>query len=105
MAPATRRDRFEHFKARTAPGGINAHSALVGKPFLVTAPDAEPGVVLFASGELMSYYWDWEIVYSMEEIFDCDSGGSPHKHAVNRVVARRHDSSGCGTTGRPQAAV
>jgi len=90
LPPTTRGERFEHFKARTAPGGLNAHSALVGKPFLEPAPDADPNVVLFTSGELMGYYWDWEIVHCVEEIFECRSGGVPHQHAVNRVIARRY---------------
>ena len=38
LPPDTRRERFEHFKAQTAPRGLNAHSALVGKPFLDPAP-------------------------------------------------------------------
>ena len=92
LPPNVRSARFDHFKAQTAPDGINAHSALVGKPFLPPAPDADPAVVLFTSGELLSYYWDWEILYCVEEIFDCASGGSPHKHAVNRVIARRYAS-------------
>ena len=92
IPPDTRRERFEHFKARTAPGGLNAHSALVGKPFIGEAPDADLGTVLFTSGELMGYHWDWEILYSVEEIFDCTSAGIPHKHAVNRIVARRYEA-------------
>ena len=38
----------------------------------------------------MGYYWDWEITYSAEEIFDCLSSGIPHQYAVNRVIARRY---------------
>lgn len=38
----------------------------------------------------MGYYWDWEILYCTEEIFDCMSSGIPHKHAVNRIIARRY---------------
>jgi tellurite methyltransferase len=96
IPPEMRRDRFDHFKAHTAPHGIHAHSALVGKPFLPPAPDADPGSVLFVSGELLGYYWDWEILYSVEEIFDCLSGGIPHKHAVDRVIARRYAGNGPG---------
>jgi tellurite methyltransferase len=88
IPPQLRRARFEHLKAQTAQRGIHAHSALVGKPFIPAAPDADPEVVLFTSGELLSYYWEWEILFSVEEIFDCTSGGVPHKHAVSRVVAR-----------------
>ena len=89
LPPAERSVRFEHFKTCTTAGGWNAHSALVGKPFLEVAPDASPNAVLFTSGELMGYYWDWEIVYCVEEIFDCRSDGIPHRHAVNRIIARK----------------
>lgn len=89
IPPEIRRERFAHFKSRTSPRGFNAHSALVWRPFLDPAPDAEPDVTPFQSGELMSYYWDWEIVYGVEEVFDCLSPGLPHKHAVNRLIARR----------------
>jgi len=89
LPQALRADRIGYFKARTTDGGIHAISVLVQKPFIKAAPDAEPGVVLFKSGELLSYYWDWEILHSYEGIFDCMSSGIPHRHAVNRIVARR----------------
>jgi tellurite methyltransferase len=38
----------------------------------------------------MSYYWDWEILHCEEEIFDCTSSGVPHRHVVDRIIARRH---------------
>ena len=47
----------------------------------------------YERSELMSYYHDWEILFSVEEIFDCMSGGIPHKHAVNRIIARRYPGS------------
>jgi tellurite methyltransferase len=62
----------------------------VRKPFIPRAPDAEEIAFPYKSGELMSYYWDWEILYCTEEIFDCMSSGVPHKHAVNRIIARRY---------------
>lgn len=60
------------------------------KPFIEKAPDAEETAHIYKSGELMGYYWDWEILHSIEEIFDCMSSGMPHKHAVNRIIARRY---------------
>ena len=44
--------------------------------------------VPYGSGELMGYYWDWEIVWCTEETFDYTSSGEPHRHAVNRVIAK-----------------
>ncbi|MBN1344979.1 MAG: methyltransferase domain-containing protein [Phycisphaerae bacterium] len=88
LPPEARQERFAHFKEATAAGGINSMSVFVTKPFIARAPDAEPTAFAYRSGELMGYYWDWEIVHSAEEIFDCMSSGVPHKHAVNRVIAR-----------------
>ncbi len=90
LPPDVREQRFQHFKNSTSPRGINALSVLVGKPFIPGAPDAEENAHLFKSGELMSYYWDWEILYCEEEIFNCMSSGVPHKHAANRIIARRY---------------
>jgi tellurite methyltransferase len=85
-----RQARFENYKARTAPGGIHVITVLVDKPFLPPAPDADPGAILFKPGELLACYWDWEVVYFVEEIFDCKSSGAPHKHCANRIIARRY---------------
>ncbi|UCD17637.1 MAG: class I SAM-dependent methyltransferase [Candidatus Zixiibacteriota bacterium] len=90
LPPEVRQVRFDEYKDCTAPDGINAFSVLVDKPFLEKAPDAEETAFLFSSGELMSYYRDRKILYSVEEIFDCRSGGVPHRHAVNRIVTRKY---------------
>jgi tellurite methyltransferase len=93
LPPEVRSQRFQNYKARTSPNGINALSVFVEKPFIPRAPDAETTAYLYRSGELMGYYWDWEILYCVEEIFDCMSNGIPHKHAITRIIARRyHDS-------------
>ncbi len=36
----------------------------------------------------MVYYWDWEILYCTEDIFEYTSGGVTHKHAIDRIIAR-----------------
>ena len=93
LPPEVRSQHFRNYKAHTSPSGINALSVFVRKPFIPSAPDAEATAHLYRSGELMGYYWDWEILYCVEEIFDCMSSGLPHKHAINRIIARRyHDS-------------
>lgn len=89
-----RDQRFQYFKEFTSPEGINAFYVLVRKPFIPKAPDAEETAYSFKSGEFMGYYWDWEILYCVEEIFDCMSSGVPHKHAVNRIIARRYRNGG-----------
>jgi len=90
LPPKVRSQRFQKYKDCTSPDGINALSVFVEKPFIPRAPDAEETAYAYRSGELMSYYWDWEILYCVEEIFDCMSSGVPHKHAVNRIIARRY---------------
>ncbi|MBC7092674.1 methyltransferase domain-containing protein [Candidatus Bipolaricaulota bacterium] len=81
--------RFQDYKEHTTPGGIHALTVFVEKPFIPRAPDAEENSHPYRSGELLGYYWDWEILYCTEEIFDCRSSGIPHRHAVNRVIARK----------------
>ncbi|MDY7077160.1 MAG: methyltransferase domain-containing protein [Chloroflexota bacterium] len=90
LPPEVRSQRFQDYKDCTSPDGINVLGVFVRKPFIPRAPDAEETDFPYQSGELMSYYWDWEILYCTEEIFDCKSSGVPHKHAVNRIIARRY---------------
>ena len=80
--------RFEHFKDRTVPGGINAMNADVAKPYIppqTSNPFASP----FRSGELLGYYWDWEILDSGQGEFISHSGGVPHRKAMDAVIARK----------------
>ena len=89
LPPEVREKRFNNYKGSTSPDGINALNVFVEKPFIPRAPDVEETAHLFKSGELLSYYWDWEILFSTEEVFDCMSSGVPHRHAVNRMIARK----------------
>jgi tellurite methyltransferase len=86
----TRSNHFQNYKSCTSYTGIDAFSVFVRKPFIQRAPDTAGKEYSFRSGELMGYYSDWEILYCMEEVFDCVSSGVPHKHCVNRIIARRH---------------
>ena len=91
IPPADRALRFRQLKEAVGEKGYHVMSVLVNKPFLPEAPDAEEDIQLFTSGELMSYYSDWEIFFCVEEIFDCRSGGTPHRHAINRIIAGRYN--------------
>ena len=84
-----RRERIQNYKDNTSADGINAISVIVEKPFIPRAHDTGPYESGFKSGELMNYYWDWEILVCMEGIFDDNSGGIPHQHAINWMVARK----------------
>jgi tellurite methyltransferase len=90
LPPAVRRQHFQNYKDCTSPDGINALSVFVRKPFIPREPDAEPDVYPYTSGELMFYYWDWEILHCTEDIFEYTSGGVTHKHAIDRIIARRY---------------
>lgn len=94
LPPDVRHQRFQNYKAHTAPGGLNALNVFVRKPFIPPAPDGEATAYPYMSGELMGYYWDWEILYCVEQIFDCMSSGVPHRHAINRMIARRVSARG-----------
>lgn len=89
LLPEIRSQCFQDYKEHTLTNGLNVFSVFVEKPFISRAPDAEESAFHYKSGEIMSYYWDWEILYCTEEIFDCMSSGIPHKHAVNRIIARK----------------
>jgi len=83
-----REEIFDNYKQHTNPDGIHVFGVFVKKPFIEKAPDSEKIVQKWISGELFSHYRDWKIEYCTEEIFDCMSGGIPHKHAINRIFAR-----------------
>jgi tellurite methyltransferase len=89
LPPTERGRRFAHFKDSTVPGGINAMNAFVTKPYLAAAPEMDPNESKYRAGELLSFYWDWQILETSEIEFDCNSSGIPHKHAMDVVIARR----------------
>jgi len=68
---------------------LNVFNVFVEKPFIEPAPDWGNDEYFYRSGDLLNYYWDWEIISFQEVIFDCNSSGVPHRHATNIMVARR----------------
>ena len=94
VPPERRQELFANYREYTNPGGLNAFSVFVKKPFLGKAPDGERTAHKWVSGELLTFYHDWRMEYCTEEIFDCMSSGIPHQHAVNRVIARKEARSG-----------
>lgn len=91
--PDTRRKELCHsLKEHTADGGINVLNVFVQKPFIKHAPDQtkdEEKRHLWYSGELFQYYHDWMFYTCREEIFDCNSGGIPHKHCMDTLIAQK----------------
>lgn len=90
LPPDMRKRHYQNYKDHTSPNGINGLSVFVQKPFVAKAPDWEETAYPYKSGELLGYYWDWEIIFCTEEIFDCMSSGVPHKHATDRIIARKY---------------
>ena len=82
----------ESLKAHTSKDGINALNVFVEKPFITRAPDAsrdESKRHPWRSGELFGYYHDWLFHTCREEVFDCNSGGKPHKHCMDTLIAQK----------------
>ncbi len=90
--PSIRNELFQNYKRFTTKDGLNVFSIFVRKPFIAPAPDGDPNAHPWKSGELYTHYHDWQIEWCTEEIFDCMSSGVPHKHAVNRMIARKVES-------------
>ena len=87
-----RKKFFDNLKACTSPNGIIAVNVFVTKPFIDIAPDseeAEKQVEPWYSGELAYYYHDWLFHKHEEIISDCNSGGVPHKHCMDILIAEK----------------
>ncbi len=91
VAVGVRQELFDHLKSHTAPDGLHAVNVFVEKPFIRRADDKDGCRQLWKSGELFMYYHDWMFLRADEEIFDCNSGGVPHKHCMDILVAKRGD--------------
>lgn len=89
LPPELREELLDNFKSHTRKNGINVLSVFVHKPFIPKAPDGEKTAHQWKSGELFTHYHDWKLETCTEEIFDCNSSGVWHKHAVNKIIARK----------------
>ena len=88
IRPELRGELFACYKAHTAEGGVHAMNVFVQKPFLAPPPEKEESYD-WKSGEIFMHYHDWQLLHAEEMIFDCNSSGVPHKHAMNVMVARK----------------
>lgn len=97
LQPAERKELCDSLKEHTADSGVNALNVFVQKPFITRAPDAtrdEEKRHPWHSGELFGYYHDWLFHTCKEEIFDCNSGGIPHKHCMDTLIAQKIKGGG-----------
>ncbi len=83
-----RSEIFENYRSHTSVGGLNAVNVFVKKPFIAVPPDKDSRNFKWLSGEIFGYYTDWLLHRCDEVIFDCNSGGVPHKHCMDRVIAQ-----------------
>ncbi|MDR2532630.1 MAG: helix-turn-helix domain-containing protein [Oscillospiraceae bacterium] len=89
IKPGLRSEIMENYKAHVSPNGIAAFQAFVKKPFIVRPPEKQPIEHFWSSGELFTHFHDWYIEHCSEYVFDCNSSNIPHKHAANRLFARK----------------
>ena len=87
----------DNLKSHTTQGGINVINVFVRKPFIPLPPDMEESELLagdWRSGELFMYYHDWLFCKNEERIFDCNSGGVPHRHCMDIMIAEKIGNEG-----------
>jgi len=83
---------IDNLKAHTNPNGINIINVFVKKPFIQLPPDLEVSELNaddWKSGEIFTYYHDWLFQKCEETIFKCNSGGTPHKHCMDIIIAEK----------------
>ncbi len=93
IPPGERKEFCQSLKEHTADDGINALNVFVKKPFISRAPDStqtEDKRHPWRSGELFGYYHDWLFHLCSENVFDCNSGGIPHKHCMDTLIAQNY---------------
>lgn len=88
IKPELRSEIFDNYKLHTKENGINAFNVFVQKPFVAVPPEKE-NRFNWKSGELFMLYHDWYIEDCFEKVFDCNSSGIPHKHAMDTLYARK----------------
>lgn len=92
LPQTARKELCDSLKSHTTDSGINAMNVFVQKPFINRAPDRtrdEEKRHPWHSGELFGYYHDWLFHTCREEVFDCNSGGTPHKHCMDTLIAQK----------------
>jgi tellurite methyltransferase len=92
IKPEYRDELFSNYKQFTNPNGLHVFNVFVTKPFIAPPPEKEPNAFKWYSGELLAHYHDWLIKDSSEIVFDCNSSGIPHKHAMTKIIAEKISS-------------
>lgn len=89
IPPKLREEILKNYQEHTSDGGLHALNVFVRKPFIKSAadPDKQADRYPWVSGELFTHYADWIITSCNETVFDCMSGGTPHKHCMDTMYA------------------
>jgi len=90
MKPELCEEIMSNYKANVNDNGIVVLQVFVKKPFIIRPPEKKvQNSYYWKSGQLFTYFHDWYIEHCTEYVFDCNSGGIPHRHAANRLFARK----------------
>lgn len=89
IKPEYRQEIFSNYKQFTNSNGMHILNVFVQKPFIAPPPEKEPNAYSWKSGELLLHYHDWLIKSCPEVIFDCNSSGIPHQHAMSKIIAQK----------------
>ena len=90
IKPELRDEVIQNYQSHTMANGFNAFNVFVEKPFIAPPPEKEEHSYFWRSGQLLMSYHDWRIEDFSEFIFDCNSSGVLHQHAMNQIFARKN---------------
>ncbi len=77
---------FARMKLKTRPEGLNAHVVFVDRDVYVEFNEV---IDYFHTGELRNEYRDWDVLVYKESQINCQQDGTPHRHGIAKVIARR----------------
>lgn len=89
IPPNLRADILESYQKHAKKNGLHTLNVFVEKPFVKEGPGKDKDRYRWKTGELFTYYGDWLIHKMDEEIFDCNSGGVPHQHCMDVMIAEK----------------
>lgn len=89
IKPELRDEIMANYKTHVNENGLVAFHVFVEKPFIAPPPEKEEHSYFWKSGQLFTYFHDWYLEHCSEYVFDCNSSRIPHRHAANRLFARK----------------
>ena len=90
IKPELRNEIMANYKAHVNDDGVVALNVFIEKPFISLPPENEAHhSYLWKSGQLLTCFSDWYTEEFKEYVYDCNSSGIPHKHAMNVLYAKK----------------